>query len=468
MSQEDGRRDELEGTPDHEGSPESANPPGSGGWAAPGQGSPAAPPQDVHSPSDQGADAYGARTPSFAPPEESQQQDPQQSPGYGPPPGQGHGSPGQGTAPGYGPPPGQGYGPPGYGPPGPGQTGYGQPQPPKPGVVALRPMTLGDIFNGAFSYIRNNPKTTFGLAMIVMAVATIMSSVASVFFLNDYTTFLDEVMADPMAADPTAPIFPVSPVVLGFTYLGELLIYVGGAVLLGLLAAVVGMAVLGYKLTPGQAWAAVRGRVGAILGLAFIKLGIQLVMVVALVVVLFVGLFAGFMVGFEVGGGAGLAVGFLVLLVGVLAIGAPSLWIWIRLYYAMPLIVLERLGPGQAMARSWRISQQSWWRTLGYWLLAGILVAVVSMVLTTPLALVGGLLTFVAPDALWAPITAGVITYVGNVVVYAIAQPFAAGVNTLLYIDLRMRREGLDLKLHQASQRGETVGPEIYLPENRA
>ena len=446
MSQEDGRRDEPGGNPDrsdHQGSPESESLSGSGGWAAPGQGSPTTPPQDGHSPGDQSADAYGARPPSLAPPEQGQQQYPQQPPGYGPPPG-------------------QDYGQAGYGAP-----GHAQPQPPKPGVVALRPMTLGDIFNGAFSYIRNNPKTTVGLAMIVMAVATIMSSVASVFFLTDYTTFLDEIMADPTAADPTEPVFPFSPLAMGLTYLGELLIYAGGSVLLGLLAAVVGMAVLGHKLTPGQAWAAVRGRVGAILGLAFIKLGILLVLVVALVVTLFVGLFAGFMVGFEVGGGAGLAVGFLVMLVGGLAIGAPSLWIWIRLYYAMPLVVLERLGPGQAMARSWRLSQQSWWRTLGYWLLAGLLVLAVNMVLTTPLALASGLFTFIAPEALWAPVAAGVITYVGTVIVYAITQPFVAGVNTLLYIDLRMRREGLDLKLHQASQRGETVGPEIYLPENR-
>ena len=39
--------------------------------------------------------------------------------------------------------------------------------------------------------------------------------------------------------------------------------------------------------------------------------------------------------------------------------------------------------------------------------------------------------------------------------------------NTLLYIDLRMRREGLDLHLHQIAQRGQAVGPEVYLPGYR-
>ena len=38
----------------------------------------------------------------------------------------------------------------------------------KPGVIPLRPLSLSDIFNGAFAYIRTNPKATLGLTTIVV------------------------------------------------------------------------------------------------------------------------------------------------------------------------------------------------------------------------------------------------------------------------------------------------------------
>ncbi|WP_017585125.1 glycerophosphoryl diester phosphodiesterase membrane domain-containing protein [Nocardiopsis ganjiahuensis] len=425
-----------------------------------------------HGPSGQNAPGYGPPpgygAPGYGPPGHG-------APGYGPPPG--YGAPGQGTPPGYGAPGGpSGYGAPGQGgPSGYGAPGYGEqgprPQPIKPGVVALRPMSLGDIFNGAFSYIRDNPRTTFVLSLLVMAIASIVSTVAATWLTGDTAevlTSFDEIMADPAAFDPDDPMFQTSPLATLLGFVGDLILLVGGAVLLGLLAAVVGMAVLGYRLTIGQAWEAVRGRIGAIIGLAFIKLGIQLVIAVVLVIALFVALFLGLIVGFGAENiGAGIAVGLLLLVVGGLIVGAPALWIWIRLYYAMPLVVLERLGPGQAIARSWRLSRNAWWRTLGYWLLALLIVMVVNMVLGVPVGLLTPFLAFNDGLGTFGPILVGVITYVVTVLIYALTQPFVAGVNTLLYIDLRMRHEGLDLQLHQIAQRGQAVGPEIYLPGYR-
>src|ERR1035438_2427493 len=100
---------------------------------------------------------------------------------YGqPPPTQGYGQP----------PPTQGYGQPpptqGYGQPPP-QYGYGQqpgggwppqaPPAPKPGVIPLRPVAVGEILDGAFSSIRQNPKATLGLSAILMTIAGVISTV---------------------------------------------------------------------------------------------------------------------------------------------------------------------------------------------------------------------------------------------------------------------------------------------------
>src|SRR5204863_7281137 len=46
------------------------------------------------------------------------------------------------------------------------------------------------------------------------------------------------------------------------------------------------------------------------------------------------------------------------------------------------------------------------------------------------------------------------ISAVGGVVAGAVARPISAGVAVLLYVDLRMRREGLDLVLQTAAGGG--------------
>src|SRR3954469_22646596 len=66
--------------------------------------------------------------------------------------------------------------PPGWGPapphqqpflPAPGMLGAAH----KPGVIPLRPLALGDMYDAAFRIIRFNPKATVGSAVLVSAVA---------------------------------------------------------------------------------------------------------------------------------------------------------------------------------------------------------------------------------------------------------------------------------------------------------
>src|SRR6266851_3911479 len=100
------------------------------------------------------------------------------APAYGPP---------AGGQQGYGQHPGSqsGYGQPGYGQPGYGQPGYGPargawpthaPSAPKPGVIPLRPLVVGEILDGAFSSIRQNPKATLGLSAILLTITGVIST----------------------------------------------------------------------------------------------------------------------------------------------------------------------------------------------------------------------------------------------------------------------------------------------------
>src|SRR5918996_5880110 len=70
--------------------------------------------------------------------------------------------------------------PPGQAPP-PGWYGYGPP-PPRPGIIPLRPLGLGDILDGTVKMIRSNPKATLGLSAIVGVVAALPVAIGEAFY----------------------------------------------------------------------------------------------------------------------------------------------------------------------------------------------------------------------------------------------------------------------------------------------
>jgi hypothetical protein len=139
-------------------------------------------------------------------------------------------------------------------------------------------------------------------------------------------------------------------------------------------------------------------------------------------------------------------------------------WFSIMFSLAVPVVVLERQGPARALARSWQLVRRSFWRVLGILLLAGIVVAVAGFVLQLPFTLLeavaggsGGIFGLTASRSVAAVIIAGV----GSIVAGAVTRPISAGVTVLLYLDLRMRKEGLDLALQNAAAGQQMTGNEL-------
>jgi hypothetical protein len=54
-----------------------------------------------------------------------------------------------------------------------------------------------------------------------------------------------------------------------------------------------------------------------------------------------------------------------------------------------------------------------------------------------------------------------IIGAIGSILAATVTRPISAGVNVLLYVDLRMRREGLDLTLRDAAQSQTLTGDEF-------
>jgi len=138
---------------------------------------------------------------------------------------------------------------------------------------------------------------------------------------------------------------------------------------------------------------------------------------------------------FERGGDVFLPVLLVVILVGVftflgvfaLLIGA--VYVGVRLCVAAPAVVVENERGMGAIKRSWNLVQDNWWRSFGILIVVGIIGAVASAVLGIPGSLIA-VATDVGPAALLSQIIVNAVTY-----------SFQALTATLIFFDLRARKQ---------------------------
>jgi hypothetical protein len=385
--------------------------------------------------------------------------------GYAPPPyepGQapptdGYGQPtvGYGASGSYGAPAGYGapggHGQQGHGQAGPGRPRYGpwpsQPQAPKPGVIPLRPLGVGELLDGAFTSIRRNPRATLGIAALLLTASAVITTTVSLLLVHYIgTVTLPSPGQQLTNAEATRLLTRLLEVLAPTAAVSAVLAFIVDTVLTGLLTVVIGRLVLGQKITAGAAWRITRPRIPALVGatllIPLILLGVWAVYAVVLVIL-------------AVAHAPGALIGLLAVL-GAIAAIVLTIWFAIMFRMAGPAVVLEREGPARALARSWRLVRGSFWRVLGVTLLTGLIVLVTEGVLQIPFGLLAALAgggNSLMPST-GGNVTGILISAVGGVVAGAVARPISAGVAVLLYVDLRMRREGLDLVLQTAAGSG--------------
>lgn len=329
-------------------------------------------------------------------------------------------------------------GPPGAEPPPAyGYSTYGYRPDVKPGVVPLRPLGLGEMLDGAVGVIRRYPRPTLGLAAAVAVIATLANVLLLVTVFRPFVD-LDGTTFEPGSTQALED-------ALGGAAVGGLLTgaltLLSTAVLTGILTAVVGKAVLGQPMDLRAAWAQVRPVLLRLVGVALL-----LALIAGAVV--FVGVLVGALL--IAAGGAALA------LVGVplilLGFGA-AVYLYIRLSLAPCALVLEKVGVRDSLRRSWLLVKGDWWRVFGITLLTLVVAMFVSLVIQVPFELFGygsvSDLTSGGGDVLSTRTL--IASSLGSIVAATLVDPFTAGVRALLYVDRRMRAEGLDVALTAAA-----------------
>ncbi len=291
------------------------------------------------------------------------------------------------------------------------------------GGPLLRPLGVGEIFNGAITAMRQSPAASFCIAAVLSGAGGLVGALISL--------QVDHVFSQDGVPDSGATAW--------LPGINQLLGLLTGLALAGLIALPVGRSVLGSATGLGEAMRLARPRLPALLG------------TIALLLLIYCGLWIpfGLLLAVVIASGPP-AVVLLLVLVG-LATLAAEIAAWNLFGFATSVAVLERLGPARSLRRSWQLVRSSFWRVLGIQLLAAVIYLVSAFLITVPFAgselLLVGIRT---PRDTAATIT---LQAIGTVVAGAIARPFQAGTSVLLYLDTRMRREGLDLSLRQISGR---------------
>ena len=142
--------------------------------------------------------------------------------------------------------------------------------------------------------------------------------------------------------------------------------------------------------------------------------------------------------------------GFLALL-GLILLIIPGVYLYISFAVAIPVLLTEGLKGRHALGRSRQLVKGRFWPTFGVVVLGAILVGIVQGALA---GLAGAASFSEGPDTLASYTAQTIATVVGSL----IATPLTAAFITVLYFDLRVRKEAFDLQL-LAQQIGVDPGP---------
>jgi hypothetical protein len=285
----------------------------------------------------------------------------------------------------------------------------------KPGVIALRPLNVGDILDGAIAAIRRDPLLILGVSAIVAVVSAALNLVASLVLLpgfQQFAQFEPGTLTQQQAVDQMMGLLGDLGVALGVTLVITMLTQ---TFLSGFLTVVMGKAVLGRPVTFRDAIVELRPRFLPLLGLTVVYT--------------------------------------LAVLAGALLclVGAVPVYVFFSL--ASPALILERARVGQAFTRSRQLVRGSFWRVFGILLLTVVIAWLISSIINIPFSLGGGAFdSLLHPGTVVQLSTGGlVLQAVGSVIAQTIVAPFVALVTVVLYIDQRMRKEGMDIELARAA-----------------
>jgi membrane-anchored glycerophosphoryl diester phosphodiesterase (GDPDase) len=318
---------------------------------------------------------------------------------------------------------------------------------------------FGTLLGAPFLALKRNPKATFGSALLIQAITVVISLLvigAITFF------FVARIGAAAPEDQEAIEAGGVAGILIG-ALVPFLITLIGTVFLQGVIVNEVARSTLGEKLTLKAVWKATWPRLGQLL---------LWVLVASLAFLLVLGAVVGIVWLLVVLGGGFVAAGIILAILAGIALVVVGVWLSIKLSIVPSIIVLERTSMAVAIRRSWRLTDGYFWRTLGVQYLIAFIVGTVSQIVLTPVSIFYVMaVTAIDPTGATAeswvgPIVLYVIMIVLSLLVGSITSVVSSAAIALIYVDLRMRKEGLDLELIrfvEARQSGNGAIEDPYL-----
>ncbi|WP_307433186.1 DUF7847 domain-containing protein [Pseudarthrobacter defluvii] len=302
---------------------------------------------------------------------------------------------------------------------------------------------FGEVLDGSFQAIRRNAKAMLGASLLAQSLSAILAAVLTG-VLATSTRSIEAWAETANSADVASLGIGM---MAGFAVLSILSVFIS-AVLQGAMVVPVARSILNRPTGFRRMLALARPSFGALIRLAALLVAAVLV-TAALFFTVIVFLFSNVR-------GAGV----LLVLPLMLAFGVAAAWVAVKVMVAPAAVVVEELGAVAGIRRSWELTRANWWRILGITLVVGILVGVITQVVLIPASILPTVLSgVVSPhggsgqDAALG-IVMGIVTAVLGALVGAVAYAYQTSVMALLYMDLRMRKDGLDITLLRQMETG--------------
>jgi len=312
-------------------------------------------------------------------------------------------------------------------------------------MLRLRPMSISDMLDAAFRLYRQHFLTFIGIVALLQVPMAMIQFVAQLPYMQALQRFTTRPPvlapgASPLDIFPFAQLLPYYALIFGLSIFQYLLVY---NLMTGALANAISRSYLGQPISILSAYNIGLKRITALIIASLTPFAISLVFVAIIVGCAF-GTFYTMGVRSGEQPNIGLAIAAVIGLVGVIFVGGiAGLFFYVRLLLTTQAIVLEGQGPWAGLARSWRLVGQAFWRSLGILLLVYAFIYIVSLIVQLPLIILGAFFGVLLNNSVLYQSIASLVTYG----VLILVLPLQFTIFTLLYYDLRIRKEGYDLEL---------------------
>jgi MFS family permease len=283
----------------------------------------------------------------------------------------------------------------------------------------LRPLSVGDIIDRTLRLFRANALLFIAIAVLPSLIVEVLqraTGVSQTFDLND----IRGALTAPPGQAPALPRVRVDPALAtAVAIISVAISLIQGAALIE----AIGQRYLGRAISAREAFER---------GLRAVP---RLILSAIVIVVAFVLVFVVGAAALAVQNSA--AVTAIAVVLGSIALFFVLPWAFLSLAVVGPAIVLEGLGPIAAIRRSFHLMDRSRLRTLGLYILIGIISSILGLIFGVVF-----LVSFVSE-----PTLQGVLQALATVASGAVSGPLLYGALVLLYYDLRVRKEAFDLQL---------------------